>query len=205
MISTVAHALHPENDPVAYAVEVADGRELEVEGRFFAQNPAHDVTFLIAKPIADFAPIAFDRPSRETVLPKMLYNARNIIGSGSRIYLAVQKGDLQVLSEIVMAPPWMEAMNSGNQQPKVFTPDAEQEIRELEERGWSKLAYMLLYSRPGFSGSPIWDDRWNLYGMGVRGNKSNSDPRPEESELLAYYPASTVDMFWTAISDVNRL
>lgn len=197
VLATAAHVFHPENDPAAYAIESVDGQgEFHIDEIF--SGTSHDVAFLIVQPLSGYAPLSFEAPRRETALPKTLYTMRNIIGSGQRIYLAVQQGDLQVLDAVVMAPPWKEAIES-REKPLVFptpTPEGWANIARLEGEGWSRFSYMLLYSRPGFSGTPIWDDQWNLYGMGVRGTATSSNNNPDE-ELCAYYPRSFLDKLWS--------
>lgn len=195
VLATAAHVFYPENDPTAYAIESVDGKEFQVDKMF--SGTSHDVAFLIVRPIPDFVPLSFETPRRETVLPKTLYTLRNIIGSGQRIYLAVQQGDLQVLDIVVMTPAWKEGLK-GVEKPLLFptpTPEGWAKIARLSSEGWSQLSYMPLYSRPGFSGTPIWDDQWNLYGMGVRGTATSSGENPEQ-ELCAYYPCSFLQKQW---------
>lgn len=196
VIATAAHVFHPENNPAAYAIESLDGKEFQVDEMFSGHS--HDVAFLIVRSIPGFAPLSFETPRRETVLPKTLYTLRNILGSGQRTYLAIQQGDLQVLDIVVMTPPWEIALE-GLQKPLLFptpTPEGWEKIGRLSSEGWSRLSYMPLYSRPGFSGTPIWDDLWNLYGMGVRGTATSSNDNPEQ-ELCAYYPRSFLDTLWS--------
>ena len=103
-----------------------------------------------------------------------------------------------------MAPPWRDYMNGNSTASKVLHPqrDAAQ-IKELEDKGWAKMSYMTLFSRPGFSGSPIWDDRWQLYGMGVRGTKSWQST--SGGDLLAYYPASAIDRMWSEVRAIHSI
>lgn len=200
ILCTVGHAFFPEDDPKAYRFGLLDVvRELEIENYLTPVNPADDISFLVAKPMKDFSPIIFDRPRNEKFIPKALYNAKNCVGEpGPPLLLGLQTDTIGFHQEVVMAPPWRDQKKQGDASAKLFHPhnDAAQ-VKEFEDKGWAKMSYMTLFSRPGFSGSPIWDDRWNLYGMGVRGTKNWESTGG--GDLLAYYPASAIDRLWSEV------
>ncbi|HWB33761.1 MAG TPA: hypothetical protein VG753_00350 [Candidatus Paceibacterota bacterium] len=198
VLASVGHALDPENDPRAYRFGLLDAvTELTIEQYLTPNNPADDVAFFIAKPVEGFDPIRFERPNNEKFLPAVVYNSCNAVGSGGPpLILGRQSDTIKIHTNLViMAAPWKEMKAEGDARVKTLQHTDEEGIRECTEKGWSRMNYMTLFSRPGFSGSPIWDDRWNLYGMGVRGTKSwkNEDTI---GDFLAYYPASTLDRLW---------
>ena len=49
------------------------------------------------------------------------------------------------------------------------------ELPGLRDHGYIEHGYMRMYTRPGFSGSPIWDDQLRLIGMNVRGTYGGDD------------------------------
>lgn len=205
VLCTVGHAFFPENDPQAYRCGLLDSaRELSIECHLTPINSAYDISFLVARPVEDFSPIIFERPRNERFTPKALYNAKNCVGEPRPPLLLALQTETRFHEEIVMAPPWRDYMNGNSTASKVLHPqrDAAQ-IKELEDKGWAKMSYMTLFSRPGFSGSPIWDDRWQLYGMGVRGTKSWQST--SGGDLLAYYPASAIDRMWSEVRAIHSI
>jgi hypothetical protein len=188
--------MYPEEYPQAFFFRVIDGRTLEIEQYLQPLNPADDVAFFIAKPLTKFSPIIFGRPRNEQVLPAPIYNAKNNIAYGSLPLLLFAQSNTKVYTDkVIMAPPWRDQRAAGNSRIRFVSLTDTDVLAECEALGWSRMSYACFVSRPGNSGSPMWDDQWNLYGMDVRGRGG----REGETDELAYYPASTLDRLWSEI------
>jgi hypothetical protein len=102
----------------------------------------------------------------------ILYNCRNAIGESvdSQLYVARQ----------TIGPPrnpdhraWI---NMHVAEKAHMLPDTDTvELPALRERGYLEHGFMRMYTRPGFSGSPIWDDQLRLIGMNIRGTYGGSE------------------------------
>ena len=53
-------------------------------------------------------------------------------------------------------------------------PDSPRHV-ELQQAGWLRYRQFWMLSRPGYSGSPIWDDNLRLWGMIIRGTEGGKD------------------------------
>lgn len=129
-----------------------------------------DIAFIIArrvtkaKKLRAFDTRAFDKWHAEG--GGILYNCRNAIGDQEDTQLFVAKQTI--------GPPrnpthraWISLsdVHMAHMLPETDTV----ELPGLLDRGYLEHGYMHMHTRPGFSGSPIWDDELRLIGMNVRG------------------------------------
>ncbi len=185
VIVTARHVFVLGNDPMKYVFAFADGTEAEIERIICSSSTADDLIFLIAKQRPGYRPIIFRRPKQERVFPRVLYNCRNVTGEALFPIRVAKQTPVRVLPEYFFMSPESEALR------EVVPGNNLRRIKTLLDAGWSRLNLAVLYSRPGFSGSPIFDDTWNLYGMGSQGTAG--DPGESTGDKLAYYPASYID------------
>lgn len=135
-----------------------------------------DIAFIVtrrmtmAKKLRAFDTRAFDKWHAEG--EGILYNCRNAIGEqiNTQLFVAQQ----------TIGPPrnpdhraWISAKDAENAHMLPETDTAE--LPSLRERGYIEHGYMRMYTRSGFSGSPIWDDQLRLIGMNVRGTYGGDD------------------------------
>lgn len=142
---------------------------------FYAPDD-RDICFIVADRVINtqrlklFDSTTYDkwRATKEGIL----YNCRNAIGENpdSQLWIARQ----------IIGPPrdpthrvWISIHD---QEKAHMLPETDTvELPELRSRGYHEHGYMCMYTRPGFSGSPIWDDRLRLVGMNVRGTYGGDD------------------------------
>ncbi len=135
-----------------------------------------DIAFVItrrvtmAKKLRAFNTQAFDKwhANEEGIL----YNCRNAIGESPDTQLFVTRQ--------VIGPPRNPAhrawINVNNTETAHILPETDLiELPGLRDRGYIEHGYMRMHTRPGFSGSPIWDDQLRLIGMNVRGTHGGDD------------------------------
>lgn len=199
VVATVRHAFQPEDNPKEYIFHFANGYQLPVLSWHTDSQNRHDLAFVILDAPEGYRPIRFEQ-AKEGRKPPKLFNARNHAGGSPAVILTEQHGETAFWNNVVMARPF-HAMQADKDYTgvEVLPPD-NPAIASLEEQGHSRLSYMNLYSRPGYSGSPIWDEQWNLYGMGVRGKNGANHPEGGD-EPLAYYPANFLFEIWRSIKE----
>lgn len=135
-----------------------------------------DIVFIVtrrvtmAKKLRGFDTRAFDKWHAEG--EGILYNCRNAIGEQVNTQLFVARQTI--------GPPqnpahraWISAENA--ETAHILPEDDTVELPGLRERGYVEHGYMRMYTRPGFSGSPIWDDQLRLIGMNVQGTYGGDD------------------------------
>lgn len=135
-----------------------------------------DISFIVtrrvtmAKKLRAFDTRAFDKWHAND--EGILYNCRNAIGEQSNTQLFVARQTI--------GPPnkpghraWISAENA--ETAHMLPEDDTVELPGLRERGYIEHGYMRMLTRPGFSGSPIWDDQLRLIGMNIRGTYGGDD------------------------------
>jgi len=194
VVVTARHVFYPEEDPNAYVLGLVDRlTTLTIERWFPSTLPTDDLLFLVVEAVRGFKPIIFGRPPNEEVFPEVVYNGKNTVGeSRYPISLTAQKAGMKVHDDLVFF------LNTETRR-EIVSPTNLERIAELRELGYSQSRLAQLYSRPGYSGSPIWDDNWNLYGVGVGGTFDHS----ERGDQVIYYPASYLDKVWADIKSAN--
>ncbi|HEY0010734.1 MAG TPA: trypsin-like peptidase domain-containing protein [Candidatus Paceibacterota bacterium] len=191
VVATAKHVLLPERNPQAYEFALFDrSADLNIEEWFLFPHGADDIVFLVATAVPGFNPVSFGRPEDEMWLPATVYNAKNTLGETRYpISLFAQKAGMRIYEDRVFH------LDEEHPRELVKADDTER-IAELRQRGYSELRLAQLYTRPGFSGSPIWDDEWNLYGMGSGG----TDGASERGDQIIYYPSSYLDKVWSELA-----
>ena len=191
VIATARHVFLLEDDPSKYLFGLADyATKLELQDYAYSRKENDDIVFLIMAPVPGFMPIVFGRPRSEDVLARSIYLARNCIGEGNYpLGLTVQENVEIHYDTIVFR------RNEGIPSERVDSSDISR-LEELRSEGASELRLAQYYTRAGFSGSPIWDDLWNLHGMSVGGTAGNS---PHGDQGL-FYPSSYLDQVWEEIN-----
>ncbi len=168
-----------------------------------------DVCFIVAqrvtmaKRLKLFDARAFDKwhATKEDIL----YNCRNALGESD-----VDEGDdsqLYVARQIIgparnpALRAWVTIHDAKTAHVLPETDTAE--LPALRERGYLEHGYMRMYTRPGFSGSPIWDDQLRLVGMNVRGTYGG-----DHGDYCAYVYAGdlrrALKALYPKILEINR-
>jgi hypothetical protein len=117
---------------------------------------------------------------------KNLFNVKNDVGDiNSRDNLFVMRQKFKHLSHYMV----LDAVE--NEQGDTFDSSLEMHQQKIEQ---AKSKNMIIYptvcmiSRPGCSGSPIFDDDFNLCGINLRGR--------DDIDMLGYLPSSEVERYY---------
>lgn len=108
--------------------------------------------------------VAFDKwhASEEGIL----YNCRNAIGERADSQFDVAQQEIGP----PMDPTHRAWINIRDEEIAYVLPETDTvKLPALRERGYHEHGYICMYTRPGCSGSPIWDDQFRLIGMNIRG------------------------------------
>ena len=194
VVATAKHVLLPERNPQAYEFALFDrSAGLNIEEWFSSPHSADDIVFLVATAVPGFDPVSFGRPEDEMWLPETVYNAKNTLGETRYpISLFAQKAGVRVYEDLVFY------LSEEHPRERVKATNSER-IAELRQLGYSELRLAQLYTRPGFSGSPIWDNKWNLYGM----ESGGTDGTSEHGDQVLFYPSSYLDKVWSEIANAH--
>ncbi len=191
VIATARHVFLPERDAWKYMLGLADYvTKLELQKCIYAPKENDDIAFLIAAPAPGFRPIVFGRSRNENAFSRAIYIARNSIGEGVYPLNLVVQEEVKIHHGTIVF-----RSNDGASTERVEVKNI-QRLEELRSEGASELRLAQYYTRPGFSGSPIWDDKWNLQGMSVGGTDGSS----VNGDQGLYYPASYLDQVWAEVS-----
>ena len=146
-------------------------RELNLVGEpIYDTRPGSEIAFLIVRD-TDRAKTKFFKILPEDrkipTNPAILYNVKNT---------SYEKPDLSCgfflarQNHIKELPSNTYVTSSGGE--PVLTLSSDNTPIDTEHM---KCRTLSMISRPGFSGSPIWDEKYNLYGMDVGGSEKNSE------------------------------
>lgn len=75
---------------------------------------------------------------------------------------------------------------------------------ELEHDGWIRSRSFQMVSRPGYSGSPIWDDELRLYGMNFRGTEPSDIDYEKFGDVATCIPVSELYSARQRVDEILR-
>ena len=85
-------------------------------------------------------------------------------------------------------------------------PDDHGRRQQLKQDGWLEYLLLQMVSRPGFSGSPIWDDQLQFYGMDIRGSTPKDSFYKKTGDVAVCLPSSNLYAARQRVQDqVRRL
>jgi hypothetical protein len=191
LVATCGHAIRQLEDPnkkLLVAHRVPNGiLGLEVKGVIHDPKEENDLSFLIVNDPSASKKIHFKMPIGEPQIPSnnTLYNSKN---AGS---LPFGRFDLQHFRQAnVLETDYYQYSRRLESELICINRTDFGAQKEIEEAGYIKHRVFNMMSRPGFSGSPIFDDNGTLFGMNLRG----TNPKQEnyQGDLVACLPTSEI-------------
>ena len=147
--------------------------------------PESDVAFLVLRSPTHIQKKFFslDRGDIQVKDDSVLYNAKNQCDPFTRMY-----GVFMARQSCVREHKRFAFCKLS--EPKTrFIPKSDVEEQScLLKQDWLRYRALVMLSRPGNSGSPIWDDELRLYGMNARG--STPEDNPDSGDTLIFIPTS---------------
>lgn len=147
-------------------------------------EPEHDVAFfLVRDPLnAPTKPFALHTETLPITPGQILYNAQNRCDPFKRMYdVFVASQQVREREQIVFCKLTVKQTHS--------IPRGDQERqRALEQEGWIGYPLLQMVSRPGYSGSPIWDNGLRLHGMDIRGSTPEDSFHADTGDVTVSLP-----------------
>ncbi|HSX24686.1 MAG TPA: hypothetical protein VLG69_01840 [Candidatus Andersenbacteria bacterium] len=116
-----------------------------------------------------------------------LYNARNQCDPFRRTY------KVDVTSQTVRDRRQIVFCKFSQKNTHVVPIENLNERVQFEQQGFIGCRALTMVSRPGYSGSPIWDNQLHLYGMDVRGSTPSDNAYAEDGDITVCLP--TAEMY----------
>jgi Trypsin-like peptidase domain len=205
LVLTCRHAffnLNADQDCFVGIRKQSPSRLKLVGAPIFDTDEESDIAFLVVQDTMNIRTEPLMVMSDDAVIPdaSVLYNARNV-SDGVYNLCAI---------EVSRQHPVRERSNEAifvkYSDPMVWrTPsDNDSRIRQLDQEGWQRCRSFTMVSRPGFSGSPIWDDHLRFVGMDIRGSDQSNDPA--DGDVAICIPSSEIFLARERVYDqIQRL
>ena len=164
-----------------------------VSAPFYHENPAHDIVLCIAHDSERHKTAEFNSNLRNSTPhnKQVLYNSKCDFHP-DRINFP-----FYVMKQIVFTTEMHLAIKDFGQEGEFVRPTNEVRKLELTKEGYVIYPSLGMKSVVGCSGSPIFDDDLNLYGMNVRGIG--------ETDKLVYVPIAEINSMYKKIeADVQK-
>lgn len=194
LVLTCRHAFHNLDDQHECFLGIRKNCRLEMLGPpIFDTNQESDIAFLVVRDEMNILtePMVLTPDDYVVGERSVLYNAQNV---SNGVY---NPSVFNVMRQFPVRERIEEAIFVKYSDPFVWqTPvDNTSLIQKLNTTGWQRCRSFTMRSRPGFSGSPVWNDNLQFIGMDIRG--SNRDDR--NGDVMVCIPSSQIFMSYNKL------
>ena len=150
----------------------------------------NDVAFFLVRDSsnAPTKPFSLHADNLNIVDGQILYNAQNRCEPLRGYY------EVFVASQSIHNKKWIVFCKFSVKETHSVALDDHERQNQLQQEGWIGHHLLQMVSRPGFSGSPIWDNQLRLYGMDIRGSTPQDSFYAERGDVAVCLPTNVLYM-----------